>query len=155
MVLAWDKQQNLSRETCQGKLVDRTHEKVSFSRKSCTSVRGLRLSHWTKALDKREWELMKVKKQEFAWEFSQLSCPGQARGRVARELHESWLDISAQWQKLLPTPIKIILNQFKVNQSWWDRTGVDESWWTNVSESCNSRQLSFLFDRSLNSLIHW
>jgi hypothetical protein len=29
------KQQNLSRETCQGKLVDRTHEKVNLSRKTC------------------------------------------------------------------------------------------------------------------------
>ena len=31
------------------------------------------------------WELMKVDKREFVWEFSQLSCPGQTRSRVARE----------------------------------------------------------------------
>jgi hypothetical protein len=32
------------------------------------------------------WELMRVEKREFAWEFSQLSCPGQKRTRVAWEL---------------------------------------------------------------------
>jgi hypothetical protein len=33
---------------------------------------------------------MRVEKWEFVWEFSQLSCPGQTRTRVAWELHESW-----------------------------------------------------------------
>jgi hypothetical protein len=38
---------------------------------------------------------MRVEKREFAWEFSQLYCPGQTRTRVAWELrseslHESW-----------------------------------------------------------------
>ena len=32
------------------------------------------------------WELMRVDKREFVWEFSQLSCPGQTRTRVAWEL---------------------------------------------------------------------
>jgi hypothetical protein len=32
------------------------------------------------------WELMRVEKQEFAWEFSQLSCLGKTRTRVAWEL---------------------------------------------------------------------
>jgi hypothetical protein len=32
------------------------------------------------------WELMGVGKREFAWEFSQVSCPGQARTGVAWEL---------------------------------------------------------------------
>jgi hypothetical protein len=32
------------------------------------------------------WELMRVEKREFAREFSQLSCPGQTRTRVAWEL---------------------------------------------------------------------
>jgi hypothetical protein len=32
------------------------------------------------------WELMRVEKREFAWEFSQLSCLGQTRTRVAWEL---------------------------------------------------------------------
>ena len=31
-------------------------------------------------------ELMRVEKREFVREFSQLSCPGQTRTRVAREL---------------------------------------------------------------------
>ena len=32
------------------------------------------------------WELMRVEKREFVWEFSQLFCPGQTRTRVAWEL---------------------------------------------------------------------
>jgi hypothetical protein len=32
------------------------------------------------------WELIRVEKREFAWEFSQLSCPGLTRTRVALEL---------------------------------------------------------------------
>ena len=32
------------------------------------------------------WQLMRVDKREFVWEFSQLSCPGQTRTRVAWEL---------------------------------------------------------------------
>jgi hypothetical protein len=32
------------------------------------------------------WELMRDEKREFAWEFSQLACPGQTRTRVVREL---------------------------------------------------------------------
>ena len=42
-------------------------------------------------------ENMRVDKREFAWEFHQLSCPGQTRTRVARELtseslHESFIN---------------------------------------------------------------
>jgi hypothetical protein len=39
-------------------------------------------------VEKREFalELMRVEKREFAREFSQLSCPGQTKTRVAREL---------------------------------------------------------------------
>jgi hypothetical protein len=35
---------------------------------------------------------MRVEKREFAWEFSQLSCPGQTRTRVTWELMrvEKW-----------------------------------------------------------------
>ena len=33
------------------------------------------------------WELMRVEKREFAWEFSQLSCPVET---IEQELRESW-----------------------------------------------------------------
>jgi hypothetical protein len=78
---------------------------------------------------------MRVEKREFVWEFSQLSCPGQTRTRVAwelrseslhenflnphalvkreQELHESWVDITASHQSL---------NQLKVDESRWELT---------------------------------
>jgi hypothetical protein len=37
------------------------------------------------------WELMRVEKREFTWEFSQLSCSGQTRTRVAWELRSESL----------------------------------------------------------------
>jgi hypothetical protein len=39
------------------------------------------------------WELMRVEKREFAWEFSQLSCPGQTG---EQELHESWWELRSE-----------------------------------------------------------
>jgi hypothetical protein len=53
------------------------------------------------------WELMKVEKREFAWEFSQLSCPGQTRTRVTWELMRVDLILPRAWQKLSSTLIKI------------------------------------------------
>ena len=38
------------------------------------------------------WELMRVEKREFTWEFSQLSCPGQRE----QELHESWWELRSE-----------------------------------------------------------
>ena len=58
-----------------------------FCRKSLTKKRS---ETWP--LVKRGWELMKVGMREFAWDFSQLSCPSQTRTRVAWELMRfEWL----------------------------------------------------------------
>jgi hypothetical protein len=59
-------------------------------------------------------ELMRVEKREFAWEFSQLSCPGQTRTRVAWELrseslHESFLNSHV--------PVK---REQELHESWWE-----------------------------------
>jgi hypothetical protein len=64
---------------------------------------------------KREQELMRVEKWEFVWEFSQLSCPGQTRTRVAWEvmriesLHESFLNSHA--------PVK---REQELHERWWE-----------------------------------
>jgi hypothetical protein len=58
---------------------------------------------------------MRVEKREFAWEFSQLSCPGQTRTRVAWELHESCLHVTACVAKTHQLSSKCVLAQ-----SWWD-----------------------------------
>ena len=47
---------------------------------------------------------MRVNKQEFVWEFSQFSCPGQTRTKVSWELtseslYESFLNSAYQWQR--------------------------------------------------------
>jgi hypothetical protein len=74
-------------------------------------------------------ELMRVEKREFAWKFSQLSCPSQTRTRVARELmgvekrefawelrseslHESFLNSHA--------PVK---REQELHECWWDLIG--------------------------------
>ena len=57
---------------------------------------------------------MRVDKWEFAWEFSQLSCPSQTRTRVAWELrseslYESFLNSRA--------PVK---REQELHESWWE-----------------------------------
>ena len=66
-------------------------------------------------LVKRGWELMRVEKREFVWEFSQLSCPGQTRMRV----DESW-------------EAKVCMRVFLTIMSW---SNEGESWWELRSES--------------------
>ena len=66
-------------------------------------------------LVKRGWELMRVEKREFVWEFSQVSCPGQTRMRV----DESW-------------EARVCMRVFSTVMSW---SNEDESWWELRSES--------------------
>ena len=74
-------------------------------------------------LVKRGWELMRVEKQEFAWEFSQLSCPGQTRMRV----DESW-------------EASVCMRVFSTIMSW---SNEDESWWELRSESLHESFLNY------------
>jgi hypothetical protein len=74
------------------------------------------------------WELMRVgcqREREL-----HLSCPVKQE----QELHESWLDITARVAKTLINSHQN-LNQFKVDESWWELA-------VNASESCTSHQLS-------------
>ena len=74
-------------------------------------------------LVKRGWELMRVEKREFAWEFSQLSCPGQTRMRV----DESW-------------EARVCMRVFSTIMSW---SNEDESWWELRSESLYESFLNY------------
>ena len=40
-------------------------------------------------------------------------------------------------------------SKFEPAQSWWECMRVDESWWWNESESCDSHPLSSSFDQAL------
>ena len=55
-----------------------------------------------------------------------------------------------------------LASEFETAQSWCELTGVDASWRSNASETCNSHQLASSFDRGLtNNLpmrtctMHW
>ena len=63
-----------------------------------------------------------IEKREFAWEFSQLSCPGQTRMRV-----ESW-------------EAKVCMRVFSTIMSW---SNEDESWWELRSESLYENFLNY------------
>ena len=43
-------------------------------------------------------------------------------------------------------------SKFEPAQSWWECMRVDESWWSNESESCDSYPLSSSFDQALSDL---
>jgi hypothetical protein len=66
------------------------------------------------------WELMRVKKQEFAWEFSQLSCPGQTRTRVEWELRSESLYES--FSTLMPWSVR----EQELHESWWELMRVEK-----------------------------
>jgi hypothetical protein len=66
---------------------------------------------------------MRVEKGEFAWEISQLSCPGQKRTRVAWELHESWEG------RVCMRVFSTLMPRSNENKSCMR---VDESWETRV-----------------------
>ena len=87
-------------------------------------------------LVKRGWELMRVEKWEFVWEFSQLSCPGQTRMRV----DESW-------------ETRVCMRVFSTVMSW---SNEDESWWELRSESLYESFLNYhvLVKRGLE-LMKW
>ena len=74
-------------------------------------------------LVKRQWELMRVKKRKFAYEFSQLSCPGQTRMRV----DESW-------------EARVCMRVFLTIMFW---SNEDESWWELRSESLYENFLNY------------
>jgi hypothetical protein len=63
------------------------------------------------------WELMRVEKREFAWEFSQLSCPVQTRSRVPWELRSGSLHESFLNSH---APAK---REQESRESWWEQTG--------------------------------
>jgi hypothetical protein len=69
---------------------------------------------------------MRVEKREFAWEFSQLSCPGQTRTRVAREL----MRVDESWEvRVCMRVFSTLMRRSNENKScMW----VDESWEARV-----------------------
>jgi hypothetical protein len=74
-------------------------------------------SHTRRSNEKKS--CMRVdEKWEFAWEFSQLSCPGQTRTRV----DESWLDITARVAKILMIKSQQNLNHLKIEWESWIAT---------------------------------
>jgi hypothetical protein len=106
---------------------------------------------------------MRVEKREFAWEFSQLSCSGQTRTRVAWELmrvetwefsqlscsgqtrtrvawnDESWLDITDQTRPTGSSSHQLSwnLNQLKVDKSARE--------WTKVGDETRARVTTFIW----------
>jgi hypothetical protein len=140
-----------------------------FSQLSCPAVKReqeLHESWWELASEslhesflnshvpvKREQELhescMRVGKREFAWEFSQLSCPGQMRTRVAWELrseslHESFFNSRApvkREQELMRVGYRYYQsNEQKLIKIWTSSnlTRVNESWRSNENRIFNS-----------------
>jgi hypothetical protein len=79
------------------------------------------------------WELMRVEKREFAWEFSKLSCPGQRE----QELHESWKREFAWEFSQLSCPGQ---REQELHESWWElrSESLHENWRPNAGESRNS-----------------
>ena len=86
---------------------------------------------------KRGWELMRVEKREFVWEFSQLSCPGQTRMRVDESWEVrvcmrvfltimSWSNEDESWE------VRVCMRVFLTIMSWSNK---DEIWWELRSES--------------------
>jgi hypothetical protein len=72
------------------------HESFLNSHASVKREQQLHESGWELRSESlhESWEArvcMRVEKREFAWEFSQLSCPGQTRTRVAWELRSESL----------------------------------------------------------------
>ena len=91
----------------------------------------------THVLVKRGWELMRVEKREFAWEFSQLPCPGQTRMRVTESWEArvcigvfstimSWSNEDESWEA------RVCMRVFSTLMSW---SNEDESYWELRSES--------------------
>ena len=77
---------------------------------------------------------MRVDKREFAWEFHQLSCPGQTRTRVAWELtseslHESFINSHG-----------LVKREQELHESWQARVYMRVSStlmaWSNENKSC-------------------
>jgi hypothetical protein len=118
---------------------------------SCMRVFSTLMSHTP--VKRREQELhgvvMRVERREFVWKFSQLSCPGQTRTRVAwelviyelrsenlhaesilnthapvkrkQELHESWeARVCMRVSVNSHAPVK---REQELHESWWQLTG--------------------------------
>jgi hypothetical protein len=95
---------------------------------------------------------MRVEKREFTWEFSQLSCPGQTRTRVAWELtseslHQSFLNSHAlvkREQELHESwEARVCIRVFSTLMPW---SNENKSWWELRSESWHQ---SFLNSHAL------
>ena len=97
---------------------DQTRMRVdeSWEARICMRVFSTIMS-WSNG-DERGWELMRVKKREFVWEFSKLSCRDQTRMRV----DESW-------------EARVCMRVFSTVMSW---SNVDESW-RSVSHELSQR----------------
>jgi hypothetical protein len=85
---------------------------------------------------------MRVEKREFAWEFSQFSCPSQTRTRVAWELrseslHESFLN-SHVW----PGKTRALEWMLPSHQNSTDQLKVDAGW-SLGAQADNHRLLTF------------
>jgi hypothetical protein len=118
---------------------------------------------------------MRVEKREFAWEFSQLSCPGQIKWE--QELHESWeARVCVRVFSTFMPRSNENKSCMRVDENWLDITThvakpliniwtssklmrVDENWRSNTKENGNSYQLSSIpifnwrpcFERSYQS----
>ena len=99
-------------------------------------------------LVKRGWELMRVEKREFVWEFSQLSCPGQTRIRIneveKREFVWEFSQLSCPGQTRMRVDesweARVCMRVFSTIMSW---SNEDESWWELRSESLYESFLNY------------
>jgi hypothetical protein len=72
---------------------------------------------------------MRVEKREFAWEFSQLSCPAVKR---EQELYESWWELRSEslHERFLNSPA--VKREQELHESWWELTGYYKLEWELV-----------------------
>ena len=107
---------------------------------------GMRVSSTLVSWSNENKSCTRVDKREFAWEFHQLSCPGQTRTRVARELtseslHESFINSRV-----------LLKREQELHESWQARVCIRVSLtlvsWSNDDKSCmrvDKRELAWEF----------
>jgi hypothetical protein len=108
---------------------------------------------------------MRVEKREFAWEFSQISCPGQTRTRVAWEL----VKVDESWEARVCTRVfSTLMPRSNENKSCMT---VDKSWldiiphvaktlikiWTSSKDTAQSDRVEGLlhYDSCLTTKHSW
>jgi hypothetical protein len=110
---------------------------------------------------------MRIEKWEFAWEFSQLSCPGQTRTRVAWELR------SESFHKSFLNSHVLVKREQELRESWWELRSesfhesflnshvpvkreqeLRESWWELRSESFHESFLNSHFPVKREQELH-